>query len=456
MAKTYSAIQTITVSGSSTSSVTFSNIPQNYTDLKIVMSSRGTWAFLFDGTLLTINGGGTAVTVKRLYGSGSSTASDTTLSMDGSGANATASTFGNAEVYIPNYTSSTNKSLEFNSVTENNGTSAYIEILAGAWAVASPITSLTFAASSGTNYVAGSTFTLYGINAGSRGMGGTITYSGGYAYHTFLSSSSFTPTADIPNADILVVAGGGGGGSDSYAGGSRSAGGGGAGGLVGFTNQYLNAGTSYTVTVGGPGAGGSGGQASSAVIGSNGGDSQFGSLTLVKGGGGGSGHSASPSSTQYPGNAGGSGGGGGQTIAGGAGVYGQGNAGGTGQPYVSGYAQGGGGGAGAIGGSGTGYFNGVAAGGVGSSAYSAWGAATGTGQLVGGVYYYAGGGGGSGSGETGGAGGYGGGGAGGSSGTGTVGTTNTGGGGGAAEGAQNGAAGGSGIVIVRYPLIKTS
>ena len=61
-----------------------------------------------------------------------------------------------------------------------------------------PITSLSVIAASG-SFIAGSTFSLYGIGA-AKASGGTITYDGKYTYHTFTSSSSFTPLEKIKNA----------------------------------------------------------------------------------------------------------------------------------------------------------------------------------------------------------------------------------------------------------------
>lgn len=80
----------------------------------------------------------------------------------------------------------------------------------------------------------------------------------------------------VESASVLVVGGGG-------AGGTRAGGGGGAGGYQYVASQTLTPNTSYSVTVG---AGGTGVLTDSAT---NGGDSRFGSLDLVKGGGGGGG-----------------------------------------------------------------------------------------------------------------------------------------------------------------------
>ena len=67
---------------------------------------------------------------------------------------------------------------------------------------------------------------------GPAAVGGTTTFSSGYIYHTFTSSSSFT-VARPGNFEILVVAGGGGGGGgESSSGAGGAGGGGGAGGAL--------------------------------------------------------------------------------------------------------------------------------------------------------------------------------------------------------------------------------
>jgi len=66
-------------------------------------------------------------------------------------------------------------------------------------------------------------------------LGGTITYSGNYAIHTFLSSGTFTVTSGSSSViEYLIIAGGGGGGD----GGSTNAGGSG-GGAGGFIESYV-------------------------------------------------------------------------------------------------------------------------------------------------------------------------------------------------------------------------
>lgn len=131
--------------------------------------------------------------------------------------------------------------------------------------------------------------------------GGTYSESGGYGVHTFNTSGTFATDTNLV-VDILVVGGGGGAGWENTDL-ARGGGAGGAGGLVYQTAYSLNSG-SYSVTVG------SGGIASQdpAVKGTNGANSVFGSFTALGGGGGGSRDNRNGSS-------GGSGGGGGRYDA---------------------------------------------------------------------------------------------------------------------------------------------
>jgi len=304
--------------------------------------------------------------------------------------------------------------------------------------------------------------------------GGTVTTCGNFKIHTFTGQGTFCVSCagnalGSSTVDYMVVAGG-------AAGGSVSGGGGGAGGWrasSGTASGSYTAGpgpltapvsalsvttTGYPVTVGAGGAA-SGSTSPEGPNGNPGNNSVFSTVTSTGGGGGSS--RASPGGSSVPG---GSGGGGSASISGGTGntppvTPPQGNTGGNGinTPTQGG---GGGGGAGAVG---TAGFSGptptVPSGGVGGGA----GGVGVTSCISGSPVAYAGGGGG----------GINGGcsvqGAASPCGTGgrggryhgapgplasTAGTTNRGGGGGGggADGPVNGgdAAGGSGIVIIRY------
>lgn len=251
------------------------------------------------------------------------------------------------------------------------------------------------------------------------------------------------------NFDVryLVVAGGGAGGKGEGNAGGDGAGGGGAGGLLTGTIEILGN-TNYTVTVG---EGGSAPANTYGAVGGQGSSSVFSSVSTVGGGYGGSDGETVDDSAASGGD-GGSGGGcahmyGLSTSATvGSRTVGQGNNGGLNASRCGG----GGGGAGGVGQAGT-----AGAGGAGVSS-----------DITGSSLFYAGGGGGGSAGTSGtaGAGGSSVGGTGGYRNTGapTSGTANRGAGGGGGSGHGSGgtstyvgAAGGDGVVILRYPASKT-
>jgi hypothetical protein len=445
MPANYVLLERIELNASATS-ITFNNIPQSgYTDLKVVASARGTSSDVFINCKLAFNGSESSFSQRAIYGNGSSAASfsrsDNLNIFLATAANNTANTFANAEIYIPNYTGSTNKSFSVDDVTEYNATESYAQLHAGLWSSTAAITSMTMTPQSG-SFAQYSTFSLYGLAAvgttpviAPKASGGNrIDNDGTYWYHTFTSTGAFVPQVGL-SCDVLMVAGGGGAGN-----GTRGAGAG-AGGLVYSASQALTA-TSYSITIGAGGTTGTfqdnGGAGNFGTGGSN---TTFTGLTTATGGGRGG---ANDGSSDGTGGNGGSGGGGWSVNSGGTGSQGNNGAAGLSTPN---YRGGGGGGAGAAGTSGSS----GGAGGNGSSTYSSWGLATSTGQNVSGTVYYAGGGSGADyNSATSGTAGLGGGGKGNNTSpigqSGTAGTVNTGGGGG------SGGNGGSGIVIIRYPI----
>ena len=158
-------------------------------------------------------------------------------------------------------------------------------------------------------------------------------------------ASVWIPTSSLnltlSSVEYLIAAGGGGGGRNYYNSGSyRGGGGGGAGGLKTSTSFAVSVGSTYTVTIGAGGAGGSS-DTIGGCVGVNGNDSVFGSVTST-GGGGGGGHT---SSANIAGKNGGSGGGASASTAPGTGISGQGFDGATGYSSSPYYGAGGGGGA---------------------------------------------------------------------------------------------------------------
>jgi hypothetical protein len=154
-------------------SIEFTSIPQDGTDLVVLVSSRSNGAFTSSEIDIAFNGSSSNFTGRYLYGSGSGVGSttDTTLVGVSSGASNTADTFGNATIYIANYTGSTNKSISTDSVGESNATAAFMAIAATLWSQTAAITSLTLQMDNGVrNFVAGSTASLYKITKGSDGI----------------------------------------------------------------------------------------------------------------------------------------------------------------------------------------------------------------------------------------------------------------------------------------------
>jgi hypothetical protein len=172
MPNTYTIIASNTVGSGGASTVTLSSIPQTgYTDFVVKVSARssrttgGT-----DNLRMAINGSSSNFTFKNFFATGGSASSDSgTIPYMGdmpqqSGSSGwTANTFGSYEIYIPNYTSSNNKSISVDYATENNATTNYNGFIASLWSQTDAITSLTFTTGGAQSFVEHSTFTLYGI-----------------------------------------------------------------------------------------------------------------------------------------------------------------------------------------------------------------------------------------------------------------------------------------------------
>ena len=173
MAVTYKKIASVTVGSGGVSAITFSSIPNTYTDLICLVSHRSSNAVSGSnqGLGMKINGVTTNRTYRRLEGYDSTgVAGDSgTGALVGliQGASTTASTFASFEVYIPNYAGSTNKSFSAIGVTENNSASGVDQhMIAQLWSQTTAIDSIEFfnSSSGSDTFVQYSTATLYGIS----------------------------------------------------------------------------------------------------------------------------------------------------------------------------------------------------------------------------------------------------------------------------------------------------
>jgi hypothetical protein len=169
---TYTPIATYTASGS-VASYAFTNIPQTYTDLIIVANARTAYAgqtawgiSAWFNNISTTNWSGTA-----LYGNGSSASSSRSttstptysIGINYPAANATTGIFGSTVIHVNNYSNtSTYKTVLVRNAWDLNG-SGNAELFAFLWQNTSAITEFDLGASA--NFVAGSTWTIYGIKA---------------------------------------------------------------------------------------------------------------------------------------------------------------------------------------------------------------------------------------------------------------------------------------------------
>ena len=173
---TMTLIETKTL-GTAAASIEFTSIPQDGTDLYILASLRGANAEVFDQPRMKVNGLTSGYSYRGLVGDGAAVsagdASASTTSMKlgvAVGANATSNTFSNTAAYLPNYTGLTAKSCSSDDVGENNATTAYQSLYASLSSGTAAITSLEIFTQNATNWVAGSTISLYKITKGSDGI----------------------------------------------------------------------------------------------------------------------------------------------------------------------------------------------------------------------------------------------------------------------------------------------
>jgi hypothetical protein len=346
MATTYIPLYTTTLA-SAAASVTISPISGAYTDLILVVSNI-TNASSTNSVFLRLNGdSATNYSSTFLEGNGTSATSNrvSNRTVIDSGYNVGLSTTNPGQIIfnIMNYSNATTYKTVLSRFAQASGAAPGTSATVSLWR-ATPAAVTSVEVRCDVNLGIGTTISLYGVtaaNVGAKATGGDfIGNDGSYYYHVFNASGTFTPLQSL-TTDVLVIAGGGGGGGAVN---GSLGGGGGAGGYQYFTGQSLTA-TGYSITVGAGGAGGN----SSPSSGSNGSNSVFAALAAsVGGGGGGSGHG---SSTGGSGSNGGSGGGAGfsastTTIAG-LGTAGQGNDGGPEGVGGGGAGGGGAGGAGA-------------------------------------------------------------------------------------------------------------
>jgi hypothetical protein len=170
---TYTLIDSEVLTGSATS-IEFTSIPATFTDLVVRWSSRADNASAANVNWVELNSD-TATNYSYVYLQGGGSAGTSSAVDSGEdalyagrqdAANATSDTFGSAEMYIPNYTSSAKKPVSIDSRQEDNDTEGFAMAMATLWQGTAAITSIKIRPNAGgQNFVSGSSFYLYGISS---------------------------------------------------------------------------------------------------------------------------------------------------------------------------------------------------------------------------------------------------------------------------------------------------
>ena len=133
----------------------------------IKFSARSDYSGIVRGLSFFFNGDTTTGNYanKRIYGEGSGAAQtdNSTYAIFTNANTSTANSFGNGEIYISNYTGSTNKPYSADYVLENNATTAYAGLDSGIRNNTAAITSIYLSPEPTSNFMQYSNFYLYGI-----------------------------------------------------------------------------------------------------------------------------------------------------------------------------------------------------------------------------------------------------------------------------------------------------
>ena len=165
---TYEPIATTTL-GSAAANIDFTSIPSTYTDLRLVLVVRSDRASTVDSVNLRFNSDTTTSgSQTTLLGDGSTASSFRSTSVSRvcncncPADTSTAGIFGLIEYNVFSYTGSTNKTVLAKTSADRNGAGT-TEVQVGLWRNTAAITSIRLLSNTSSNFVAGTTATLYGI-----------------------------------------------------------------------------------------------------------------------------------------------------------------------------------------------------------------------------------------------------------------------------------------------------
>jgi hypothetical protein len=190
----------------------FNNIPQGFTDLKIVISGRGLDSSVTNQVYMQFNGIGASGTysVTRLTGSGVAAFSDKSFGSGGdfcyigqiNQATSTSNVFSNMVIDIFNYSGGNNKSISVESVSEQTASFATQTLTSALARIKDPITSITLG-TFGT-FAERSTITIYGMSSTYQGSAPTAPTISSITDQAGFVSVAFTPASN-DSAQVYAV-----------------------------------------------------------------------------------------------------------------------------------------------------------------------------------------------------------------------------------------------------------
>lgn len=167
MANTYELIASNTSFAGGTA-VSFTSIPNTYTDLVLHLNARAS-GYNGSDIIMVLNELGSGYAGKYIMKDGNSTT--LTYGTSGSsaiysgiipGTQAGSNAYGSGTFYFPNYTSSTGKTVRIDMVSERNGNDQWLTALSGYSSNTSAISTIRITSNAG-NFLGSSTAYLYGI-----------------------------------------------------------------------------------------------------------------------------------------------------------------------------------------------------------------------------------------------------------------------------------------------------
>lgn len=170
MANTYEKIATFVAPGTDSGVITFSSIPATYTDLLLLCSlhTNSNTGSYGEQVNIRFNGSSSNFSSRRIEGYGTSISPSTEIhggfAKVPNDNNSPGSNMGNAMIYIPSYTSNTNKAWFADSIMQINGANNELFIYANLWSNTAVINEITISSTEvSSRFRIGSSVTLYGI-----------------------------------------------------------------------------------------------------------------------------------------------------------------------------------------------------------------------------------------------------------------------------------------------------